>query len=134
MARHTGRHGKVLLASTPSGTPAAVKSVESWRLSYRRNKIDVTAMGDTNSKKLADITDITGSLVIYWDDEDDVPFATALNEDGGFVYLYADYANAPTKYACGPIVADGDIDVGARSAVRSTINFESGEGDWYINL
>jgi len=132
MARHSGRHGSVLM--NPVGTqPATVASLNNWKLSYKPAMLDVTAFGDANKAKLPDLADITGSFSGFWDDTEDAPYTSASATAGAFIYCYPDITNSPTKYAYGPAYTTADIDVPVSGAATISGTFEA-SGDWYINL
>ena len=133
MARRSGRHGLVILNTTQAAGGAAVKAGESWKVSYKTRKHEVTAFGDANAQKIQDIADITGSVVMFWDDTETKPFAIAKGTTGGFFYGYPDATNVSGCVCFGPIVADCDIDVPSNGPVKVTFNFEAA-GDWTFNL
>jgi len=132
VARHSGRHGSVLL--NPTGTqPASAASLNNWKLSYEPQMLDVTAFADSNKAYIPDLANITGSFAGFWDDTEDKPFASAKAAAGGFIYCYPDATNSATKYAYGPAYFTMSIDVPVSGAVTVSGTFQAA-GDWHVNL
>jgi len=124
--------GRVLM--NPIGTqPAAVASLDNWKLSYKTNFLDVTAFGDANKAIVPDLAQITGSFTGFWDDTETKPFATAKFAAGGYFYGYPDHTGVAGSYAYGPMYATCDIDVPVSGPVKISGTFEA-SGNWYIGL
>jgi len=113
--------------------PQTIASVDSWKISRKSNRQEVTAFEDKNKVYVQDLPDLTGSLTGFWDDSETTPWKAATSPTGCYMYLYPDVTNAPTKYAYGPAWLDCDIDVSVGGPVKFTGTFAA-NGDWVFNL
>jgi hypothetical protein len=133
MPRRSGRNGLVALAITGTGAASKVLGADTWKLSYKVDKIDVTAFGDANKVKVAGFVDLTGSFTAFWDSSETKPLAAAKSTSGGYLVLYADYTNDVGAYCAGPAVIDWDMDASGNGAPKVTATFEA-SGDWYLGF
>ena len=127
MARHHGRFGKVVIGGT------IVASIESWKLSMKKDKVDVTCFGDPNKVQVIGLGDFNGSYTGFWDDADTVPFTAQASSTFSNMILYVDYTNSVTKYAYGPAWIDMSIDTSVKDAVKISGDFVAA-GAWYSSF
>jgi len=103
-------------------------SLSDWTLDQTTQKVDVTALGDTNLVKVQGLPDVKGTLTGFWDDTYDTMFIGAVSANGINMYLYPS-SDAPTKYWYGPAWLDASIKAGIAGAVTLSGNFEA-RGSW----
>ena len=133
MAKYSGRFGKVLLSATGSGNPTAVLGISSWSVDLTQDPIEVTEFGDTNKTYVPGIKDVKGSFSGFWNDAETKIFGAANSADGGFVYLYMDFTNAPTKYLYGPTWLSASIENDVNDAVKISGDFFA-NGAWGFSV
>ncbi len=123
MTRHHGRYGRIQIGGT------LVVSIESWKLSLKKDTVDVTCFNDTNKVYVVGLPDFTGSFTGFWDDTDTVPFTEQAKSVYTSIILYTDYTNNNTKYAYGPAWMDMNIDTSVKDAVKISGDFKAA-GAW----
>lgn len=128
MPRYHGNKGAAYGSTTLAGTATPFLAVTSWTLDMTTDKIDVTAMQDTNKQYVQGLRDIKGTFAAWWDSSDDSLFDAAESADGLKMYLYPSTL-APTIYFYGPAFIDASIAVSATGAVSQTGNFVAA-GNW----
>lgn len=109
MARIAGRNGRIYMALTSGGTAEPVAYQATWSMSFTTNKIDVTAMGDTNKVYLSGLRDATGQFSGFYDDASVQTYTAATDGVARKFYLYPNLGTA-SQYFFGTIVADMSID------------------------
>lgn len=100
-----------------------------WSLSRKRDRVDVTSLGDANKIKVQGLPDISGDFEAAWDDADDSIFDASESADGAKMYLYPNHADYPTNYHYGPAWLDASIAGSRDGAVIITGTFEAA-GNW----
>jgi hypothetical protein len=109
----SGRYGTVKWApdaSVSTPTPVEIASLNSWKLSMKTNKEDVTCFGDPNKVYVPGIPDISGSLGGFFDATDlSLVLAAASGITPGILELGTN-ENEPTMLFKGPAYMDADID------------------------
>lgn len=133
MAKYSGRRGKVLLSATGTGAATAVLGVSKWSLDMSQDTIETTEFGDTNKTYVPALRDVSGSFEGFWNDTETKLFAAAQSADGGFIYLYPDFTNAPTKYAYGPAWLSVSMETDVGDAVKLSADFAA-NGAWGFSL
>jgi hypothetical protein len=126
MARYHGRKGVVYLKG--SGAVVRITTLTDWSLDASRDKVDVTAFGDTNLVSVQGLPNYTGDFNGFWDDTQDTIFEASENSAAGLMYLYPS-ADAPTKYWCGPAWVDYSINTAVKDAVKVKGTWSAG-GAW----
>lgn len=125
MARHSGRYGKIYIDGTNVG------SITSFNIDMSRKRVDVTAMGDTNTTEVQGLPAWKGDIQAFWDDTESAIFTAQASTTYCWLWLYFDYTNNSTKYGYGPAnldinmstKVDGAVEVkGSWSAAGSWIN------------
>ncbi len=133
MAKHAGRNGRILLASTGTGVPTQLLGVSTWSLDMSQDTIETTEFGDTNKTYVVGLKDISGSFDGFWNDAETKLFAAAQSADGTFMYLYPDITVSPTKYAYGPAWISPTMDNDVGDAVKISADF-SANGAWGVTF
>lgn len=119
----------MLLSPTTGGTATPVAAQATWSLSAKTDRADVTSFGDSNKVRVMGLPDFSGKFDGFWDDTDNTLFAAAATLAGVPMYLYPDFANAPTKYWYGLANIDYDVSVGVSDAVKIAANWDAA-GNW----
>src|SRR5262245_48457894 len=70
MARIHGKNGQVKMDPTGVGGAglAIVADLNSWTLDASKDRVEVTAFGDSNKIRVAGLPDYSGTLGGWWDD------------------------------------------------------------------
>ncbi len=116
MARMAGRGGAVYMALTSGGTAEPVAFVSTWSVNFTTNKIDVTAMGDTNKVYVAGLPDAQGQFAGFYDDATVQTYTAATDGIARKFYQYPDRA-VSTKYWFGTILPDMTVDSSVDGAI-----------------
>lgn len=130
MARYHGKTGRAYVSTTGTGAAVAVIAMTDWSISLARDKVEVTAFGDTNKQYVQGLPDVSGSISGWFDDTETTLYTAADSADGCKIYLYPDAANAPARYWYGPAFLDiGEVATGVTAAVSVSSNFVA-NGAW----
>jgi hypothetical protein len=118
-----------MLSITNLASGGVPVKVSRWNLSKRRDRVDVTQTEDTNKQVVQGLPDISGDIEVVWDDLDDNIFDAEASTVGGFMYIYPDFINNPTKYHYGPVWIDAQIS-GARDGAVTVASSFAASGTW----
>lgn len=116
MGRLAGRSGRVYMGLTSSGTAEPVAYQASWSINFTTNKIDVTAMGDSNKVYVAGLPDAQGQFAGFYDDATVQTYTAATDGVARKFYLYPTTASTST-YFFGTILPDMTIDATVDGAI-----------------
>src|SRR5215472_9266114 len=127
MARFHGRNGIVYLGLTSAGAATAVAFLTDWSLNKVVDKVDVTAMGDSNKIYVAGLPDASGDFNGWYDNATPQMYAATTDGLPRNFYLYEDVTNSPSNYWFGTVLPDMSIAGGVTAAVsvKSTWNAAS---------
>jgi hypothetical protein len=134
MSIKTGRYGLVKWDSVPASpvSPAAIASLNGWKLSVKPDYEDVTCFQDTNKVYVPGLRDVSGSLSGFWNSSDRALFAASQAETPGYLELYPNNTSAEVEYLfAGLAYLDADIDATAKGAPKITGNIRAA-GPWII--
>ena len=123
-----GSKGQVQMDPTGGVTVVPVASLNKWSLELARDKVKVTAFGDTNHQYVQGLPDIKGSLAGFWDSDDPVFFDVAAGDVAAMLHLIPSTLQ-PTFYWKGLAYLDAKIDVDANGAVTTGGTFVAA-GPW----
>jgi hypothetical protein len=133
MARYHAKEGQVYMSVNSTDAASPVSSMSAWSLSLARDRVEVTAFGDTNKQFVQGLPDISGTFSGFWDDTESDIVTGSESANGVKLYLYPDAANAETKYHYGPAWVDiSDISADNSGAVTISASFVS-NGAWGDN-
>jgi hypothetical protein len=82
-----------------------------------RDKVPVTAFGDSNKRVVVGLGDFAASFRGFWDDAVDKLFDVVDAGNPVNCYFYPDAANAPTQYWWGSCYVEASWASGAEAAV-----------------
>ena len=118
MARRHGSTGQVAIDPAGATTYVTVAALNSWTHDQARDKVDVTAFGDTNKQYVVGLPDTKGTFGGWWD-ETSTPTAVfdiaAATTPCGLKLTPSTIT--PTYFASGLAYLDASIDVKADGAV-----------------
>lgn len=126
MARIHGRNGIAYVAVTNGASPSPVAFLSDWTMNFTVNKVDVTAMGDTNLIYVAGLPDASGDFSGWYDDITGTTQTYLSATDGlprGF-YLYPN-TNNQTEYFYGNILPDFSAAGGVSAGVSVKVTWNA---------
>lgn len=118
--REHGRNGVVYLGITQTGgvsaTAVPIAFLTSWTVNKTTDKVDVTAMGDTNKVYAAGLADASGDFSGWYDNFTPQTYIAAGDGIPRNFYLYPNQLN-PSDYFYGTILPDFSAAGGVSEAV-----------------
>lgn len=128
-----GKTGQIQMDPAGGATLVALADMNTWSLEMSTDRVDVTAFGDTNKRRVAGLPDFTGSLGGWWNavaTSSPVYFAAVLAGTPVTLRLVPNTAD-PTTYFQGLANVDGSVDVSATGAVSTKGKWDAA-GNWAI--
>lgn len=89
----------------------------SWSITFETEKIDVTAMGDTNKVYVAGLPDASGEFSGFYDDATNQTYTAAVDGLARKFYLYPSTLNT-AQYFFGTILPDFQVNAEVNGAVE----------------
>lgn len=137
----TGRYGQIKYDPTGDVSPLdlqIVSSLNTWKLSQKTDKINVTVFGDNNKKYVMGLKDISGSVGGFWNSDSLTLFRAVDAADPGLLHLvpnFNDQAGSPLVVPAfeGLAYIDVDIDTDVEGAPKISGSFVAA-GDWTLNI
>lgn len=127
MARYHGRQG-ILYLQGSGAVAVPVAALSEWSLDLKRDRVDVTAMGDTNKVAAQGLPAYSGSFSGFWDETEDTLFQATEATSGRAMYIYPS-RDAITKYFYGTAWVDAGFTGAVGDAVKLSGTFEAA-GPW----
>ena len=122
MARIAGRNGRVYIGLASAGVAEPLTFVAKWSLNAKTNKIDVTAMGDTNHVYVNGLPDASGSVSGWYDDATVQTYTAATDGVARKFYLYPNLSTA-TQYWFGTVLPDFNVESDVDGAVGMSLDW-----------
>lgn len=123
MGRQAGRNGRIYLGiASSSATAEPLPFVAQYNISWKTDKINVTAMGDANQVYVAGIKDAAGSWSGFYDDQTNQSYTAATDGLPRKFYLYPS-TNNTGQYFFGQILADMSIDASVSGATNMSADW-----------
>lgn len=89
MPRYHGRRGRLYMGlASDAATAEPVAFVRSWSISMATERVEVTAMGDTNRVYVAGLPDASGDYAGFWDSSTAQMYTAATDGLARKFYLY----------------------------------------------
>ncbi len=132
MARFAGKSGLVELQG-PGVAPVIVANLSTWSISYQKDKIDVTAMGDGNVTRVLGLPDVQGDFDAFWDDANFT--VQAASEYTAAPYTLVIYPNgllATAHYHYGSAFVDYSLSSGVKDAVKMKSTWVAAPGTAWV--
>lgn len=124
MARIAGRNGRVYLAVASGAAASPLPFAATWAVNFTVDKLDVTAMGDANKVKVADLPDASGTFAGFYDDASAQVYTAAVDGLARNFYLYPNLSTA-TTYFFGTILPDFSVNGGVGDSVHFSSSWEA---------
>ena len=130
--RRHGSKGQVLMDPEGTITYVAIASLNGWTLDMTRDRVDVTAFGDTNKTYVQGLADIKGTIKGWWEALASRPlFDVALGDVPCGLKLVPSELD-PTAFFSGLAYLDASVEVAADGAVSLSGSFGAA-GPWTID-
>lgn len=123
-------HGKegvlgIKLGVGPEFVPIGL--IQEWALDMATDKVETTALGDSNKTYVIGLKDLKGTFTAFWDRLDDTLFEAAESQTGCEIAIWPS-RTSPVCWS-GPAWVDASIKGGVTSAVTIDGSF-SANGAW----
>jgi hypothetical protein len=122
MGRIAGRRGRIYMGiASDTATAEPLPFQAKWKIDFQTDKIDVTAMGDTNKTYVSGLPDASGDFSGFYDDATAQSYTAATDGLARKFYLYPNLAT-PTQYWFGTVLPDFSVngDVGGAVEVSAS--------------
>jgi hypothetical protein len=123
VARNHGRFSRVYMALTSGGTAEPIAYTRSWSLNQVTDKVDVTALGDTNHIYVSGLPDASGEFAFWYDDVTVQTYTAAADGIARKFYLYPSASNV--IYWTGTILPDFSVSGAVDGAVEGTASWNA---------
>lgn len=129
MARIAGRRGRIYMGlASDTSTAEPLPFFASWSINFQTEKIEVTAMGDSNKVYVSGLPDASGEFSGFYDDATVQTYTAATDGLARKFYLYPSTLTN-TQYFWGTVLPDfkvngsvgGAVEVSASWAASTTI-------------
>lgn len=118
MSRIHGRRGRVYLGlASDTAVAEPLPFIAKWAINHSTDKVEVTAMGDSNKTYVAGLADATGTFSGSYDNATAQTYTAAVDGLARKFYLYPDLSTN-TQYWFGTIIVDLSVDGGVDTAVN----------------
>lgn len=124
MARIAGRQGRVYLQIPSTGEATPLAFVNKWSLVSTVDKIEVTALEDSNKTYVSGLPDATGTMEGFFDDASAQTYTAATDGIARKFYLYPN-KTASTTYWFGTILPDFTVNGDVAGAVAFSSSFNA---------
>jgi hypothetical protein len=128
-----GKNGQIKMDPAGGSAFVILGDMTKWSLDASTDRVDVTAFGDTNKRRVAGLPDFSGDLAGWWNAvASSSPFYFAAVLAGTPVTLrLTPNKNDPTTYFQGLANVDGGVEVSATGAISTKGKWDAG-GNWTI--
>lgn len=123
-----GRNGRIYLEVTSGAVATPLPFLASWSINFATDKLEVTAMGDSNKVYVSGLPDASGDFAGFYDDATAQTYLAAIDGLPRKVYIYPSTLNTG-QYWYGSILpdlsvngaVDGPVAISASWAAYSAI-------------
>lgn len=124
MARLHGRTGRLYadFSAAGGGSATPVAALKSWEINASSDRVDVTAMGDSNKQYLQGLPDAQGSFSGFYDDSSDTAYSAARDISSNAARKFYQYpsTNDTDKYWYGTAYFDVTITGDVAGAIETS--------------
>lgn len=132
-SRLHGKGGQIQMDPAGGSALVALADMNAWTLDMATDRVDVTAFGDTNKRRVSGLPDYSGTLGAWWNavaTSGPLYFAAVLAGLPVTLRLVPNTLD-PTVYWQGLANVDGSINVSATGAISSSGKWDAG-GNWVM--
>lgn len=132
-SRLHGKAGQVQMDPAGASTLVTLGDTNAWTLDLATDRVDVTAFGDTNKRKVSGLPDFSGTIGLFWNavaTSSPKYFAAVLAGTPVTLRLVPNAAD-PTVYFQGLANVDGSVNVSATGAITSAGKWDAAN-NWVI--
>lgn len=122
MARIAGRRGRVYIGIASGAAASALPFVAQWAINFATDKIEVTAMDDTNKTYVSGLPDASGTFAGFFDDTTAQTYTAAVDGVARNFYLYPSLSTVAT-YFFGTVLPDFSLDSDVAGAVKMSCSW-----------
>lgn len=124
MGRYHGRNGRIYFDVTGVGSAAPLNFMAKWSINFATDKVEVTAMGDSNKTYAAGLPDASGDFSGFHDDATMQTYTAAVDGVARKMYIYPSTLDT-TKYFFGTVLADFNVSSGVDGAGEVTSSWNA---------
>lgn len=124
MSRIAGRNGRVYMNLASGGTAEPLPFLASWSLNQATDKIEVTAMGDSNKTYVSGLPDCSGEFSGFYDDATVQTYTAAVDGIARKLYIYPSILTAG-QYWYGTSLPDFNVSSSVSGAVELTASWNA---------
>jgi hypothetical protein len=128
-----GKNGQIKMDPAGGSALIIMGDLNAWSLDMATDRVEVTAFGDTNKRRVAGLPDYSGDLGGWWNavaSSSPVYFAAVLAGTPVTLRLVPNKLD-PTTYFQGLANVDGGVNVSATGAVSTKGKWDAA-GNWVI--
>jgi hypothetical protein len=112
-----GRNGIMYVGIASGAAASPVAFLSDWSIDFTVDKVDVTAMGDTNKTYVAGLPDAAGDFAGWYDDATSQTYIASRDGVARNFYLYPNITQDPIQYFFGTMFPDFSVSGGVSKAV-----------------
>jgi hypothetical protein len=128
-----GKNGQMWRGDAASPVAHTVQNdIRSWTLNLGKDKVDVTAFGDTNKQKVLGLPDFTGTFSGFWNTASSPDLFDIILGSTPVTLKLVPNLNDPTYYFQGLAYLDGSVNCDSQGAVTIDGTFDAA-GNWTVN-
>jgi len=125
LGRLHGRRGRVYVGIVDdTATAEPLPFIATWSINFATDKVDVTAMEDTNKVYVAGLPDASGEFAGFYDDATAQTYTAATDGLARKFYLYPN-RTVNTKYFFGTILPDFSVNSGVTAATAISASWNA---------
>lgn len=124
-----GKHGQVKIDPTGGATAVVQADMNAWTLDASKDRVDVTAFGDTNKQRVAGLPDYSGTLSAWYEKTSSLAFFDIVFGDVAPTLQLIPDSLDPTNFFEGKANIDGSINCSATGAVSISGKWDAA-GPW----
>lgn len=126
-----GKNGQVKMDPTGGSSPVFVADLNAWSLDMATDRIEVTAFGDTNKRRVSGLPDFSGTLGGWWNASTSPAYFVAVLAGIPVFLQLIPSALDPTALFSGLANIDGGLNVSATGAVSISGKWDAA-GNWVM--
>lgn len=125
MAKYHGGKGVLYMSTSSTGAAASIGGVAEFNANFVRDRVDVTAFGDTNKTYVSGLRDASATWSGFYDDTVINSLWTAANSAGGIKFYFYPSSDAAAQYIYGTADFDFSMAQSVSDAVKINGQFSA---------